>query len=147
MYIVFVCLYLVQKYSIWDFPSRPCCIIRRDPDRLPYLTLQFTRDLKVFMSCVCLMSFGRLLKIFAPHSTGKSLSEALLFAEYGGDHFVYRSCSECLKQFLYTTCSPQVWAWNFHVLNLEFNEQSVKVNYFILPLFLVPKLSSVSQNE
>ena len=36
--------------------------------------------------------------------TGKSLSEALLFAE----HVVYKNCSECQKQFLYTTCSPQV---------------------------------------
>ena len=29
--------------------------------------------------------------------TGKSLSEALLFAE----HVVYKNCSECQKQFLY----------------------------------------------
>ena len=36
--------------------------------------------------------------------TGKSLSEALLFAE----HVVYKNCSECQKQFLYTTCSHQV---------------------------------------
>ena len=50
--------------------------------------------------------------------TGKSLSEALLFAE----HVLYKNCSECQKQFLYTTCSPQVWAWNFHVLILSFNE-------------------------
>ena len=46
--------------------------------------------------------------------TGKSLSEALLFAEHG----VYKNCSECQKQFLYTTTSPQVRAWNFHILNL-----------------------------
>ena len=39
---------------------------------------------------------------------GKSLSEALLFAEHGGEHVVYQNCSECQKQFLYTTCSPQV---------------------------------------
>ena len=38
---------------------------------------------------------------------------------------MYKNCSECQKQFLYTTCSPQVWAWNFPVLNLWFNEQSV----------------------
>ena len=44
--------------------------------------------------------------------TGKSLSEALLFAEHGGEHVVYRNCCECQKQFLYTTCSPQVWACN-----------------------------------
>ena len=36
--------------------------------------------------------------------TGKSLSEALLFAE----HVMYKNWFECQKQFLYTTCSPQV---------------------------------------
>ena len=36
--------------------------------------------------------------------TGKSLSEALLFTE----NVVYKNCSECQLQFLYTTCSPQV---------------------------------------
>ena len=50
----------------------------------------------------------------AHSSTGKSLSEALLFAE----QVVYKNCSECQKQFLYTTCSSQVWAWNFNVLDL-----------------------------
>ena len=29
-----------------------------------------------------------------------------------GEHVVYKNCSECKKQFLYTTCSPQVWACN-----------------------------------
>ena len=43
--------------------------------------------------------------------TGKSLSEVLLLAE----HVVYKNCSECQKQFLYTICYPKVWAWNFHV--------------------------------
>ena len=33
--------------------------------------------------------------------TGKSLSEALLFAEHGGEHVVYKNCSECQKQYLY----------------------------------------------
>ena len=42
--------------------------------------------------------------IFKIPNTGKSLSEALLFAE----QVVYKNCSECEKQFLYTTCSPQV---------------------------------------
>ena len=37
-------------------------------------------------------------------STGQSLSEVLLLAE----HVVYKNCSECQKQFLYTTCSPRV---------------------------------------
>ena len=37
--------------------------------------------------------------------TGKSLSVALLFAEYGENMY---NCSECQKQFLYATCSPQV---------------------------------------
>ena len=40
--------------------------------------------------------------------TGKCLSEALLFAEHGGEHVVNKNCSECQKHFLYTTCSPQV---------------------------------------
>ena len=40
--------------------------------------------------------------------TGKSLSEALLFCRTWGEHVVYKNCSECQKQFLYTTCSPQV---------------------------------------
>ena len=42
--------------------------------------------------------------------TGKSLSEALLFADNGGEHVEYKNCSECQKQFLYTTCSHQVLA-------------------------------------
>ena len=41
------------------------------------------------------------------------MSEALLFEE----HVVYKNCSECQKQFPYSTCSPQVCAWNFHVVS------------------------------
>ena len=40
------------------------------------------------------------------------------FCRTWGEHVLYKNCSECHKQFLYTTFSPQVWAWNFHVLNL-----------------------------
>ena len=67
--------------------------------------------------------------------TGKFLSEALIFtstnpqydnrlfielqvqymkisrkfqAQTWGEHVVYKNCSEYQKQFLYTTCSPQV---------------------------------------
>ena len=40
------------------------------------------------------------------NATGKSLSKALLFAEHGGEHVVYKNCSECQKQFLYITCCP-----------------------------------------
>ena len=47
-------------------------------------------------------------------ATGKSLSEALLFCRTWGEHVVYKNCSECQKQFLYTICSP-------HVLSLEFS--------------------------
>ena len=46
---------------------------------------------------------------------GKSLSEALLFAEHGGKHVVYKNCLECQKQhvlprfelgiFMYGTCN------------------------------------------
>ena len=40
---------------------------------------------------------------------GKSLSEALLFAEHRYlEYIVYKNCSEYQIQFLYTTCSPQV---------------------------------------
>ena len=41
-------------------------------------------------------------------ATGKSLSEALLFCRTWGEHVVYKKCFECQKQFLYTTCSPQI---------------------------------------
>ena len=30
------------------------------------------------------------------------------FCKTWGEHVVYKNCSECQKQFLYTTCSPQV---------------------------------------
>ena len=40
--------------------------------------------------------------------TGKSLPEALLFCRTWEEHVVYKNCSECQKQFLYTTRSPQV---------------------------------------
>ena len=40
--------------------------------------------------------------------TGKSLSEALLFAKHGENMFCKKNGSECQKQFLYTTCSPQL---------------------------------------
>ena len=40
--------------------------------------------------------------------TGKSLSEALLFAEHRENMLCTKNCSEYQKQFLYSTCSPQV---------------------------------------
>ena len=40
--------------------------------------------------------------------TGKSLSGALLFAEHGGEHVVYRNCFWHSEEFLYTTWSPHV---------------------------------------
>ena len=48
--------------------------------------------------------------------TGKYLSEVLPFAEHGENMLCTRKNSEGRKQFLDTTCSPQVWALNFHVL-------------------------------
>ena len=51
---------------------------------------------------------------FGPSATGKSLSEALLFAE----HDVYKKCSECQKQFLYTTCSPPGLSLEFSCIEL-----------------------------
>ena len=70
--------------------------------------------------------FGRFFLARLVFCTGKSLSEApflqnmgsSFFAEHGFEHVVYKNCSECQKQFLLTTCSLQVRAWNFHVLNL-----------------------------
>ena len=37
---------------------------------------------------------------------------------------MYRNCSECQKQFLYTTSSSQVSAWNFQLLNYLMNSLS-----------------------
>ena len=52
--------------------------------------------------------------------TGKSLSEALLFAEHGENML----CTKIVLNVRNNFCSPQVWAWKFHVLNFSFNEQS-----------------------
>ena len=41
-------------------------------------------------------------------STGKSLSETLIFAEHGKNMLCTKIVLECQKQFLYTTGSPQV---------------------------------------
>ena len=41
-------------------------------------------------------------------SAGKSLLEAPLFFRKCGEPVVYKNCSEYQKQFLNTTCSPQV---------------------------------------
>ena len=38
----------------------------------------------------------------ADSCTGTSLSEALLFVEHGGEHVVYKNCSECQKQFMFS---------------------------------------------
>ena len=92
---------------------------------------------------------------WAKKYAGKSMSKALIFAptnpKYDNRLFielrvqymkttssehVYINCSECQnkKQFLYTVCSPRVlpmfWAWNFHVINWLFNEQSVVIFWF-----------------
>ena len=60
--------------------------------------------------------------------TGKSLSETSIFASTNqqydnrlfielqvqclkntsSEHVLYKNCSECQKQFMYTTCTPQV---------------------------------------
>ena len=55
-------------------------------------------------------AFGVALRVVLRHihvsfCTGKSLPEALLFGEHWEN---MRNCSGCQKQFLYTTCSPQV---------------------------------------
>ena len=47
--------------------------------------------------------------LFRGASTGKSLPEALLFAELGVEHAVYRNCSECQKTIsvhnMFSPCS------------------------------------------
>ena len=43
-----------------------------------------------------------------------NLCQSCPFCRTWGEHVVYVNCSECQKQFLYTTCSP-------HVLSLEFS--------------------------
>ena len=42
------------------------------------------------------------------------------FCRTWGEHVVYKDCSECQKQFLYTTCSPQN-LWFYPGLILEFS--------------------------
>ena len=37
-------------------------------------------------------------------STSKFLSEALIFAEHGGEHVVYINCSECQNENKETIC-------------------------------------------
>ena len=71
--------------------------------------------------------------IFAPKfssnvkSTGKSLSEALIFAAHGENML----CTEIVLNVKNNFCTqhvlPMFWARNFHVLNLYFNEQSVVI--------------------
>ena len=82
-----------------------CVFIHRSSDTFVTSIHQNIRSLRFFCT-----------NLFFAWSTGKSLSEALLFCRTWGEHVVYKNCSECQKQFLYTTCSPQVWAWNFHVI-------------------------------
>ena len=73
------------------------------------------------------MTIIKAKNIRLPVFTGKSLSEALIFAspnpQYDdrlfivyencklripAEHVVYKNCPECQKQFLYTICFPQV---------------------------------------
>ena len=55
---------------------------------------------------------------FLMKSVQVNLCQKLSFCRTWGEHIVYKKFSECQKQFLYKTYSPQVWAWNFHVLSL-----------------------------
>ena len=44
------------------------------------------------------------------------------FCRTWGEHVVCKNCSECQKQFLYTTCSPKnLWFWFSPGLILEFS--------------------------
>ena len=59
-------------------------------------------------TCQCKRQKISILAMEAGYSTGKSLSEPLHFAENGENMLCTTNVSECQKQFLYITCSPQV---------------------------------------
>ena len=79
--------------------------------------------------------------------TGKSLLVALIFASTNpqydkrlfidlpvqymkttsSEHVVYINCSECQKIKKTICVHNMFWAWNFHVLNWWFKEQSVVI--------------------
>ena len=70
-------------------------------------------------SCIDLFFYAPTISSNLVSNIGISLSEALLFAEHGENML-------CTKIVL-NVSSPQVWAWNFHVLNSYFNEQSAVI--------------------
>ena len=104
---VVVCYVFRKTYFINDYMNKPWNVTLSSVKRV-FVHISKTGFFVLGISDECKLSSEDCI------SAGKSLSEALLFAE----HVVYRNCSECHKQFLYTSCSPRVWAWNFHVLNL-----------------------------
>ena len=57
-------------------------------------------------------------KISSNYTIQVNLCQKLFFLQNMGSTCLYKNCDECQKQFLYTTCSTQVWAENFHALNL-----------------------------
>ena len=73
---------------------------------------------------------------------GESLSNALIFCRIWGEHVVYRNCSECQKQFLYTTYSPrtpQNMGRTCHVQNF-FDIQNNFCTQHVLPMFFKNKI-------
>jgi len=58
---------------------------------------------------------------------GKSLSEALIFAENGENMLCTLIVLNVKINFRTQHVLPMFWAWNFHVLNLYFNEQYIVI--------------------
>ena len=61
-----------------------------------------------------------------------NLCQQLFFCRTWGEHVVFKNCSECQKQFLYTTCSP-------HVLQKE--ELLTKIYLYVFWLRFVKEIT------
>ena len=55
------------------------------------------------------------------------MSEALIFADHGENMLWTEIVLNVKDNFCTHHFLPMFWAWNFHVLNLKFNEQSVVI--------------------
>ena len=108
-------LITVACYCCWWMPDQGPLYFRPSLDMAKLLRLQHYVKNIIFGNNFVDTIYSQ---IFAKSSS---------FCRTWEEHVVYKNCFECQKQFLYTTCSPQVWAWNFHVLSLWFNKQSVVI--------------------
>ena len=96
------------KHWGWLFESRSNWISNFDFKKTPFVVLWLA--FRYLLRNLPIKLISDLLQV--------NLFRSSSFCRTWGQHVVYKNCSECQKQFLYTTCSPQVWVWNFHVLNL-----------------------------